>query len=143
MFRGTLSQNQEKKERDFKQISKLLELLELNLSKSKTNYINNKKNIILLKIYLLYLFSEETYTFVDIALVVLVQRLFFFKYSDLGQDSNYTILNNLPHIERWIKEIRSRPELQKAITNAEEYNIMIKDFLKTRVWGLKYPLAKI
>ena len=91
----------------------------------------------------MYLFNEESYTFVDIALVVHVERLFFFRDSDLGKDSNFNILENLPNIETWIKAIRNKPELKKAITNEVEYNTMLRNFLKTRVWGLKFPLAKI
>ena len=38
LFRGTLSQNQEKKVRDFKEISKLLNILEKALNTSQTEY---------------------------------------------------------------------------------------------------------
>jgi glutathione S-transferase len=63
LFRGTLSKDEEKKRRDFKAISGLLEIIEAELKKSTTPY----------------LFSEDCYTFVDIALLVHAERLFFFK----------------------------------------------------------------
>ena len=63
LFRGTLSKDEEKKRRDFKAITGLLEIIEGELRKSTTPY----------------LFSEDCYTFVDIALLVHVERLFFFK----------------------------------------------------------------
>ena len=127
LFRGTLSQNAEKKKKDFRAIAKLLKVLEAKLEESETKY----------------LFNEKQYTFVDVALVVLVERLFFFKNSDIGPIVNYDFLDNLPNIEKWVAAIRSRKELQKAITNEVEFQNMIKDFLQSGKWGLKYPLAKL
>lgn len=115
------------KAKDFAEIKKLLDRLEASLKESTTKF----------------LFSEESYTFLDVALLPQVERLFFFKKSDIGAITNFDFLNDYPCIEKWIKVIRSRAELQKAITDEEDFLRMIRDFVQTGKWGLKYPLAKI
>lgn len=127
LFRGTLSKNEEKKRRDFKQIEHLLSILEDSLNDSPTEY----------------LFGESHYTFVDIALMVHVERLFFFKNSKMGTIVNFNFLEDFPNVQKWVENLKARSELSRGLTDETQFTDMIKDFFKSGKWGLKYPLAKM